>query len=85
MYFVVFWKEWSATIPSCWLFMESKTFKWPPKPKNPTHLCIKAILPKEDWDTIHYTRFIGPFGKFNVNLISIILFSNISIVFFILF
>ncbi|XP_029176756.1 uncharacterized protein LOC114944866 [Nylanderia fulva] len=65
MYFVVFWIEWSATIPSCWLFMESKTFKWPPKPKNPTHLCIKAILPKEDWDTIHYTRFIGPFATYN--------------------
>ncbi|EFN61593.1 hypothetical protein EAG_00686 [Camponotus floridanus] len=62
MYFIVFWKEWCATIPSCWLFKESKIFKWPPKSKNPTLESIKATLPKENWSTIHYNRFIGPFG-----------------------
>ncbi|XP_025261887.1 uncharacterized protein LOC109610423 isoform X1 [Camponotus floridanus] len=65
MYFIVFWKEWCATIPSCWLFKESKIFKWPPKSKNPTLESIKATLPKENWSTIHYNRFIGPFATYN--------------------
>ncbi|XP_077270973.1 uncharacterized protein LOC143902144 isoform X2 [Temnothorax americanus] len=64
MYFVVLWDEWSATIPSSWLIVLSKAFKWPPKEKNASVESKKNSLPNNDWDIIHYKKLLGPFDTY---------------------
>lgn len=64
MYFVVLWDEWSATIPASWLILRTKEFKWPPKEKNPSVESKKKTTPSNDWDNIHYKKYLGPFGKY---------------------
>lgn len=66
MYFIVLWKEWSATIPASWLMLESEEFKWPPKEmKNPSIESKKKTLPNDDWEVIPFKKFLGPFGKYS--------------------
>lgn len=61
MYVIVLWDEWSATIPDTWL-TDMNQFKWPLS-KNPTMDSIKQTNPANNWNTITYKKYIGPFSK----------------------
>jgi len=69
MYFVVSWDDWSTIIPASWLILQSKSFKWPPKDKNPSVESIKSTLPDKNWHIISYKKYLGPFGKYYLFLI----------------
>lgn len=63
-YYVVVCSDFTSLVPESWVNIKEKKVVWPAKNIKIVKKKMQYLSPNEKWQTYHFKKCLGPFGKY---------------------